>query len=104
MTHAQYVEKYHRYLQSEKWNLIRKAVIRRDGGLCRICGGKEQVMQVHHLSYAHVFHEERNLDTLILCCESCHRREHKAQREDRTWPPTIDENHPEVRRHNHEGI
>lgn len=57
-----------KYYHPREWKSIRKRIIRRDGGVCVLCGAKEKL---------HVHHIDRNkdniqLDNLITLCKSCH--------------------------------
>ena len=61
--------KYELYLESEQFCDLRKKVFRRDQNKCRACGSTES-LQVHHLSYMNIYHEE--LDDLVCLCRTCH--------------------------------
>ena len=61
--------KYEIYLESEQFADLRKKVLRRDNNKCRACGSTEN-LQVHHLSYKNIYHEE--LDDLVCLCRNCH--------------------------------
>ena len=65
---------YQEYLTNpnSKWQKIRETVLLRDEFRCRLCGAKKDV-QVHHIRYAHVFHEEDHLEDLMVLCEVHHR-------------------------------
>lgn len=64
---------YTDYLKSEAWAKRRAAVLKRANGRCEGCLEKPAT-QVHHLSYAHVFHEF--LFELVAICDECHDRIH----------------------------
>lgn len=66
-------EEYKAYLRSPKWKRKRKRVLKRANYICEKCH-KEKAWQVHHLTYAHIFHER--LKELIALCERCHLKEH----------------------------
>ena len=66
--------KYYYYLTTEKWKSIADLIRRKFKWICQKCGRRG--WQVHHLNYAYLFQEERNLDCLTLLCEECHRLEH----------------------------
>lgn len=74
--------KYQRYLKSEKFKEIRKIVFERDGNRCCGCGrGVEDgaVLNCHHRSYVHLFHEEENgYQDLRTLCQTCHRAIHRV--------------------------
>lgn len=56
-----------------KWTAIRKTIIKRDNGCCRICG-REHDLHVHHIDYNRLNNADTNLVTL---CQSCHQAVHK---------------------------
>jgi len=60
---------YNPYLNSDEWQDKRRKVLNRDGFLCQSCLINEAV-QVHHLTYAHVFNEP--LFELTSVCNPCH--------------------------------
>lgn len=57
---------------------LRRYVVARDEGRCRICGRTARNMEVHHcIPYSVVLvHEPRNL---VLLCLSCHHKVHKGK-------------------------
>jgi 5-methylcytosine-specific restriction endonuclease McrA len=78
-------QQYKIYLQSAQWQRLRNAVIARscEGipnanpnlGVCEICHyrpWKPGVLQVHHLTYANLYHE--HLTDLQLVCPNCHKK------------------------------
>lgn len=71
---------YQRYLDSDKWQRVRRAVFADAGGKCERCGRRAE--QVHHLSYDRLG-AERPEDTQALCAR-CHADVHG-----RDWPPVI---------------
>jgi 5-methylcytosine-specific restriction endonuclease McrA len=62
--------RYHAYLRTSDWWSIRTAVMIRDKFRCRYCG--RPAWEVHHVSYAHIFHEREHLDDLLAVCRGCH--------------------------------
>jgi 5-methylcytosine-specific restriction endonuclease McrA len=58
------------YLRSKEWAKIRRRVLKRDGKLCRRCGGKAS--QVHHRSYAEEVMQGKDDEQLASICEGCH--------------------------------
>ncbi len=62
-------EEYSRYMASREWAVKRQAVRRRSEGICERCH-KAPMQSVHHLTYAHIFHEP--LDELLGICDACH--------------------------------
>lgn len=56
------------------WNAIRKAVYKRDGYRCRLCGQTRRVtLHAHHIM-PYETPTDNALDNLITLCSSCHRR------------------------------
>jgi hypothetical protein len=68
-----YKERYHEYLQSEAWNVIRTTKLQEAGYRCQLCNEAGR-LNVHHRTYTRVFHEE--LSDLIALCEPCHQKFH----------------------------
>lgn len=66
---------YQRYLRSLRWKRKRDAVVKRDGGRCRICNA-EGPLEVHHRTYKDLGHEK--MADLISLCPDCHEIHHKA--------------------------
>ena len=63
---------YEEFLDSPEWKRIRKFILLRDDGKCRLCNNP--ATQVHHLMYttkAGIYHTER-LFNLIAICQPCH--------------------------------
>lgn len=69
-----YNEDYEIYLQGSKWGEKRVRILTRDGYKCVVCGSDE-LLQVHHLTYIHVY--EENDDELVTVCRKCHRAFHE---------------------------
>lgn len=81
---------YKEYLKSPEWQAKRKAVFERAlknaksnnrFGTCEKCGYQpyKPCLQVHHLTYEHVYDER--LEELQLLCPRCHKEETKKQKE-----------------------
>lgn len=66
---------YEGYLQSAHWRHVRGLALARDGYRCRQCRARHG-LQVHHLTYRHLWHEEEHLEDLRTLCRRCHRRAH----------------------------
>lgn len=64
---------YREYLKTEHWRKRREKALMQAGRRCQICGQSGN-LEVHHLSYAHLF-EERDKDLLVLCPD-CHGKQH----------------------------
>lgn len=67
---------YDAYLQTEKWQRKRRAVLERDSYQCQACLSTKAT-QVHHLNYKHVGDEP--LFDLISVCERCHTKLHQQE-------------------------
>ena len=63
---------YKRYLQSDKWAMIRNAIIERDNFKCTVCDSPDN-LHVHHLTYENVGNEKD--EDLITLCRGCHFKE-----------------------------
>jgi hypothetical protein len=63
---------YAEYLQSALWRKIRRRVLERDEGLCRICGGR--ATQVHHRTYHYDVIVGKNDEACVSLCARCHKR------------------------------
>lgn len=66
---------YQRYLCTAHWRAVRGMALCRDGYRCRACG-TTRALQVHHLTYKHLGHEQDHLEDLKTLCRRCHRRAH----------------------------
>jgi 5-methylcytosine-specific restriction endonuclease McrA len=67
---------YDRYLRSEKWQVLRRLVLARDGGQCQACL-RRAATQVHHLSYE--LYNRIGASAAFECvaiCRACHRAIH----------------------------
>lgn len=67
---------YEQYLTSEKWK--KKADQRRriDKYSCQMCGYWHERLEVHHLSYDRIYHENVYID-LVTLCPDCHEKVHR---------------------------
>jgi hypothetical protein len=65
-------EEYVNYINSDKWQLLRKQVIKEYDGKCFFCW--EKGTDVHHKTYANFGNEP--LSDLVLLCRKCHEEEH----------------------------
>jgi 5-methylcytosine-specific restriction endonuclease McrA len=56
--------------KERQWRELRRTVLKRDGGLCRVCV-RATAMDVHHILFRSLGgkDEARNL---IACCKRCH--------------------------------
>jgi hypothetical protein len=63
---------YEKYRRRKLWaKIIVPRVLERDGGLCRRCGCKAEI--VHHKSYASEVMRGKMDDQLISVCQACHK-------------------------------
>jgi len=67
------IAKYHEYLKSPEWEIVRQMMFRLRGEKCELCGS-ESFIQVHHLHYQNIFDERP--DDLQVVCRSCHKKIH----------------------------
>lgn len=61
---------YGAYLNSPEWRKRRNDALRRDGFRCQRCSATRR-LQVHHLTYVRVGHEDP--DDLVTLCARCHK-------------------------------
>ena len=73
---------YAEYLKTDKWKKIAQQRMEIDGYLCCMCGCRgtqANPLEVHHLSYSHLYHEENRIyEDLQTLCHSCHKLLHKG--------------------------
>jgi hypothetical protein len=67
--------RYHVYLKSTEWKIIRDKVVERDNGMCLYCKTKP-AQEVHHKHYKTIYKEK--IDDLESVCSDCHRAIHKS--------------------------
>ena len=72
-----HTRRYDMYLKSEEWAKKRRAVLERDGGICRGCLSRPAT-QVHHLTYENIYNEFAF--ELVSICDQCHERVHADRR------------------------
>lgn len=60
---------YEEYINSSQWKDKRLRRLRKDKFRCRTCWNEDN-LQVHHLTYERLGHEE--IDDLITLCRECH--------------------------------
>ena len=66
-------KKYKKYLLSNEWAQLKIDLFEYRGKECEKCG-ETKYLQVHHLSYKNIFHEEP--EDLMILCKYCHKKEH----------------------------
>lgn len=73
-------EQYKAYLRTDKWKAIAKRRIEIDNHTCVMCksrGTMTNCLEVHHLSYRYLYHEENRIyEDLVTLCHSCHKSVH----------------------------
>ena len=82
-------ETYRRYLASPEWQARRAAILKRDDGKCRRCGGV--ATDVHHRTYDRLG-RERDTDLESLC-RSCHQKadtERAREAQGNAWNARVD--------------
>lgn len=74
--------KYLEYLQSNEWKNIAKKRMSIDKYACQCCGCKgtaNNPLEIHHLSYRAIFHEEERIqEDLVTLCHVCHKGIHNV--------------------------
>ena len=74
-----YYKNYDEYLMSQAWKdkALQRAKI--DNYQCQFCGCEGTManrLQIHHLSYRNLYHEDVDKD-LVTLCDCCHRGVHR---------------------------
>ena len=69
---------YVQYLKTKHWALLRKLMVSKDT-VCAMCGAKTENMQIHHISYDRIGHENKETDLIVLCSE-CHKKIHADEK------------------------
>jgi len=69
------------YIKSPTWAEKSRKVFAIHGSRCYRCGTTEGPLQVHHLHYGTLGHEDPRHD-LRIACIPCHRKEHEPVHED----------------------
>lgn len=80
-------KEYQKYIKSQEFQDIKQLVLQRDNYHCMCCGrteadmnskGKHYILQAHHNTYKHLYHEREHLDDLITLCNLCHASIHQC--------------------------
>lgn len=58
------------YYYSPEWKKKKQYFLARDK-CCRLCGS-DSSLEIHHIRYAHVYHEELFPEDCIVLCNKCH--------------------------------
>lgn len=66
---------YRQFLNTEYWQLIRKAAIHNADYRCEMCNTSNR-LEVHHRTYKHRGYEFRHKEDLTVVCHSCHASHH----------------------------
>ena len=75
---------YKQYLASEKWRRIAYQRMQIDDFTCQSCGcrgTKTNELEVHHLSYRFLYHEDESdyiYTQLVTLCRGCHKNLHRV--------------------------
>lgn len=69
---------YQNYLKSPQWSEKRNKRLQIDGYKCAICGNAGQHLNVHHITYRNIMHEDTEND-LITLCRPCHAMLHRIR-------------------------
>jgi len=68
---------YWQQLKHPSWQKLRLQILDRDGFMCRICGGAESTLHVHHKQYIKGrMAWEYDADNFESLCDSCHEEAH----------------------------
>jgi len=57
---------------STRWRKVRIHILKRDGGICQMCGKSEKSMIVDHIKEIKDGGEPYSYDNLQTLCKSCH--------------------------------
>ena len=57
---------------STRWRKVRTHILKRDGGICQMCGKSEKYMIVDHIKEIKDGGEPYSYDNLQTLCKSCH--------------------------------
>ena len=57
---------------STRWRKVRTHILKRDGGICQMCGRSEKSMIVDHIKEIKDGGEPYSYDNLQTLCKSCH--------------------------------
>jgi hypothetical protein len=87
-------DEYQAYLRTPHWQETRKCILERDGYQCRDCGASQVQLDVHHLTYERLGHEED--EDLVTLCHACHEARHGIVAEPKDEP--MEELQPRVAR------
>lgn len=63
-------QRYRDYMESPQWQRFRDSMLERADNMCEGCGKRDETLQVHHITYVRLGHE--NPDDVQVLCLSCH--------------------------------
>ena len=73
-------KQYLEYLKSAKWRELAEQRMKIDDYKCAMCGCRgtaKNPLEVHHISYKHLYHEESRIyEDLVTLCHVCHKATH----------------------------
>ena len=62
---------YQGWIKSDEWKKIARNKLKQSGFQCELCGTGYN-LQVHHITYEHIFAESEHMDDLAVLCKECH--------------------------------
>lgn len=86
-----YSDEYLNYLESDQWKATAEKRKKIDKYRCCMCGDFRN-LQVHHIHYRSLAHENVLLDLITLCIP-CHKRVHRMMNRTTGYTPTGEEIH-----------
>lgn len=66
---------YQGWIKSDEWKKIARNKLKQSGFQCELCGTGYN-LQVHHITYEHIFAESEHMDDLAVLCKECHEQVH----------------------------
>lgn len=88
---------YAPYLQTDRWQQIRKRAFEWYGRKCQVCHKhkwENVTLHIHHRSYEHLYNEVWHLEDLAVLCSDCHRKHHDGLIDiERLLPPRVPISH-----------
>ena len=70
------MSRFHHAMNQTRWQLVRRAALRRAKWRCEECG-KAGALEVHHVILLREDGPKYDLDGLIVLCRPCHLAKHK---------------------------
>ena len=73
-----------KYITSSIWKNKKEEILKLKGNKCIICGNNE-VINIHHLNYNFLGHEEENeYKDVVVLCQSCHEKLHEYLKDNKS--------------------